>query len=100
MTKDIWAASFYKRQRGKQAPNYRDRNSGLIVQNKPRIIRRGNRNVAVITPDNKVLGQEITKGHFAQSDPRNKSGARIIYKKRIRSDRERRALFAKLKGRR
>ena len=100
MARVIWSGSFYHRQRGKQAPNWRDRNSGLIVKDKPTIIRRGSRNKAILTPSNKVIGQEITKQHFSQSDPRSKERARVIFAKRRRSDSERKAMMAKLKGKR
>ena len=96
----VWAGSFYSRQRGKQVPNWRDRNSGLIVKDKPRIIRRGSRNRAIIVQGNKVLAIEPTGRHFFNSDLTTKNKARIIFSKRVRGDSERKAMFSKLKGRR
>mgnify|MGYP001617981464 CR=1 FL=1 len=95
-----WAGSFYSRERGKQTPNWRDRNSGLIVKNKPRIIQGENRNKSIIIQGNKVLAIEPTGKHFFNSDLTKKSGARVIFARRVRGDAERKAMFSKIKGRR
>lgn len=95
-----WAGSFYSRQRGKQTPNWRNRNSGVILKNEPRVIRKKGRNFVVASSNPNILGVEKTGQHFFNSDPRNKSQARIIYQKRIRSRRELRAIHAKLRNKR
>lgn len=100
MSKAIFKGAYYQRKRGVQAPNWRNRNSGIILKNEPRIIRKKGRNFVVANPNANVLGQEITGKHYFNSDPKNKSGARIIYKKRVRSAKERAAMFSKIKGRR
>jgi len=100
MANAIFKGAYYRRQRGDQAPNWRNRNTGIILKNEPRIIRKQGRNFVVANPNANVLGQEITGKHYFNSDPRSKSHARIIYQKRIRSRKEEKAMFSKLKGRR
>ena len=94
----VWKGSFYRRQRGKQVPNWRERRTGIVIKDAPRIIRQGNRNKAIIS-GNKVLAVEPTGKHFFNSDLTTKNKARIIYTKRVRSDSERRAMFSKMRRR-
>ena len=99
MAKVIWAGSLYRRQRGKQVPNWRDRNTGLVVKNKPTIIRRDGRNSAIVSQGSKALAVEPTGKHFFNSDLTRKAGAKVIFKKRTMSDASRKAMFAKMKRR-
>ena len=88
----VWKGAYYLRQRGVQAPNWRNRNNNVVIKNQPRIIKRKGRNFVVINPNANVLGVEKTGHHYFNSDPRDKSQARIIYKKRYRSPKDRKSV--------
>jgi len=91
-----WRGQWYIRESGRNAPNWRNRQTGVIVKTIPKPIRG-----RVIVKDGiNFIGVERTGRHFFFSDPKKSVKAKGVFEKKVRSAAERRAMFSKMKGRR
>ena len=95
MPKVIWIGSRYRRNDG----SYRQRGTGFVTKNPPKVIvRRGQRNIIIVKNGKNYLGSELPKHNFYGFDPKPLKGQKIIFQKRVRSAKERRAMFGRMKG--
>lgn len=102
MPKTIFIGEFYPRTR-KGTINYRSRRTGEIIDTKPRVITRsGKRDLIIIPKGTKVIGVEDTGRHYFGKDKGRTliKSAKVLNKTRVRSKKERAAMFSKMKGRR
>ena len=96
MARTIWHGSFYKRQ---QDSSWRQRGTGFVVRNPPKIIQRKGNNLVIVGNGSNWKGVEIPRKNYYGSDPRQLRGRKVIFQNRVRSATERKAMFARMKRR-
>ena len=96
----IWHGEYYARVKSN---TLRNRRTGEIVTEKPKIIaRRGKRDLIILPKGVKVLGVEERLHHFSGIDkkPILKTKVKTLSQTRARSRKEQMAMFSKMKRRR
>ena len=82
-----WRGQYYRRIRGKDIPNWRNRNDGTILKNPPKLVKRkGMRNKAVIFTGSRFIGVEKTGMHFFNSDPKKSASAKRRFETQVRAN--------------
>jgi len=81
-----WRGEFYRRKKGRGAPNWRNRRTGSVVGTVKVKKRKGKTNQAILFDGKNFKGVEETGKHFFFSDPRPSASAKTKYEARVRAN--------------
>ena len=98
-----WHGQWYLRKSGRDAPNWRNRQTGVVIKKAPKVItRRGMTNRVIVQNSGNFIGVEPTGRHFFFSDPKSSKRAKVIFQKRLKDKprNQQKAAFARMRGRR